>query len=215
MRGALIYVTDPRIEGLWPSFEADVEPALRIALDGLEVRRDRTLPGLVRGHRVAIAMWASHFDDLLASDVLTLGEGLRAVSSALLLRGRLGDRRFHPHTAAILALIALGRVTLYRDRHTAERSAAAFREEVAEVWDRGYLLVLPASAWSAPKHGHSFHNTKLQVHSMPGNVADATSLAVPFGRFRNGMPRALQVMGPPGSEELILDIGERLGRAST
>ena len=213
LRGAMLYA-DPKLFGEWPTFVEDVEPTLRKALDGLPVRRDHGLPPASRAHRMTLAMWASHFDDLLAADVLSLREGLLAVGSSLLFRGRFGDRRFHPHTAGVLSLVFLGRYSLYRNAQQAERDLARFRDDVAALWDRGHLLVAPTVAWSAPKHGRSFRNPQLQAYAMPGNAADATALAIPFGRFPNGMPRSLQIMGPPGSEQTVIDTAERFLRAS-
>ena len=40
---------------------------------------------------------------------------------------------------------------------------------------------------------------------------DATSIAVPFGRFEGtSLPRSLQILGPPGSEEAVLDLAAKL-----
>jgi Asp-tRNA(Asn)/Glu-tRNA(Gln) amidotransferase A subunit family amidase len=210
LRGAMFYGPDPAATGEWPTFREDVHAALTRALGGSEVRSDHGLPAPTRAHRIALSMWASHFEDLLASDTLSLREGLAAVGSSLVFRGRFGDRRIHPHTAGVLSLILLGRLTLFRDPARAERNAQRFREAVGELWDRGYVLVAPTVAWPAPKHGLTFLNPKLQTYAMPGNLADATGLSVPFGRFPGGMPRSLQILGPPGSEELLVDIGERL-----
>jgi Asp-tRNA(Asn)/Glu-tRNA(Gln) amidotransferase A subunit family amidase len=61
-----------------------------------------------------------------------------------------------------------------------------------------------------------------------GNLTDATGLALPFGSYpartaagrswlrRSGarpepaMPRSLQILGPPGSEDAVLALAERL-----
>jgi Asp-tRNA(Asn)/Glu-tRNA(Gln) amidotransferase A subunit family amidase len=92
----------------------------------------------------------------------------------------------------------------------ARRAAEAYRADVASLWDRGFVLALPTCLYPAPLHGRSFFNWNLLTCSMPGNVADATGLSLPFGRFRNGMPRALQLWGPPGSEQVLLEIAERI-----
>jgi Asp-tRNA(Asn)/Glu-tRNA(Gln) amidotransferase A subunit family amidase len=210
LRGAMFYGPDPAATGEWPTFREDVVGPLARALGGAEILPSHGLLPPTKAHRIALAMWASHFEDLLASDTLGLREGVAAVGSALLFRGRFGDRRLHPHTAGVLSLIALGRLTIFRDRARAERNAQRFRDSVGELWDRGYVLVTPTVAWPAPKHGATFWNPKLQTYAMPGNVADATGLALPFGRFPGGMPRSLQILGPPGSEELLVDLGERL-----
>jgi Asp-tRNA(Asn)/Glu-tRNA(Gln) amidotransferase A subunit family amidase len=207
-RAALLYAPPRPSAGAWPSFSADVEPALRAAIG--EVRRDHGLMALPQARNVASALWASHFEDLLACDTLSLAEGIRAVLTSLTVGDRFGDRRFHPRTAEVLLLVALGRVTIYRDRVGARRAADAYRADVASLWDRGFVVALPTCAYPAPRHGRSFFNWNLLTCSMPGNLADATGLAVPFGRFPNGMPRSLQLWGPPGSEEVLLDIAERI-----
>ena len=46
--------------------------------------------------------------------------------------------------------------------------------------------------------------------TMPGNIVDATALAVPLGRFPGGLPRSIQLMGPPGSEDALLEMASRL-----
>jgi aspartyl-tRNA(Asn)/glutamyl-tRNA(Gln) amidotransferase subunit A len=208
-RGAFVYA--PGALGRWPSFKNDVVPILRTAIG--EVREDHGLMSMTRARNIAVSLLASHFEDLLSVDVITLGEGLRAVLSALAFRGRFGDRRFHPHTAAVLLLIALGRVTLYRDRHAAARDAEHLRSEMASLWDRGYVIVSPSSTVPAPRHGGSFRNMDVSLCTMPGNVTDATALAIPFGRFDDGLPRSIQIQGPPGSEDALLDIAERILRA--
>jgi Asp-tRNA(Asn)/Glu-tRNA(Gln) amidotransferase A subunit family amidase len=47
-----------------------------------------------------------------------------------------------------------------------------------------------------------------------GNLTDATALALPFGSYRPrgapAMPRSLQILGPPGSEDAVLALAERL-----
>jgi Asp-tRNA(Asn)/Glu-tRNA(Gln) amidotransferase A subunit family amidase len=207
-RAALLYPPPARSAGAWPSFAADVEPVLLAAIG--EVRKDHGLIPLPQARNLASALWASHFDDLLACDTLSLGEGTRAVLSSLIVGDRFGDRRFHPRTAEVLLLIALGRLTLFRNKARALRAAEAYRDDVASLWDRGFVVALPTCLYPAPRHGRSVFNWNLLTCSMPGNLADATGLAVPFGRFGNGMPRSLQLWGPPGSEHALLEIAQRI-----
>jgi Asp-tRNA(Asn)/Glu-tRNA(Gln) amidotransferase A subunit family amidase len=51
---------------------------------------------------------------------------------------------------------------------------------------------------------------------MLGNLVDATALAIPCGVFPGtpALPRSLQIIGPPGSEEAVLDLGARLVSAA-
>jgi Asp-tRNA(Asn)/Glu-tRNA(Gln) amidotransferase A subunit family amidase len=211
LRGAFLYDPGPD-GGLWPSFAAEVEPIVRAAIG--DVRRDHGLDPLWKVQLTYLALWASHFDDLVHADpTLEFAEGMQAVISGVVLRGRFGDRRFYPSTAEAFLAIALGRFTFFRDRNKAVNDAERFREAVGALWDRGFVVVLPVSMFPAPRHHRSILNWKLIWCTVPGNIVDATSLSIPFGRFPDGMPRALQVMGPPGSEAVVLDIGERIVEA--
>jgi Asp-tRNA(Asn)/Glu-tRNA(Gln) amidotransferase A subunit family amidase len=207
LRGAYIYAPRPE-DGLWPTFVPDVAP--HVAKAAGEARTDHGLLPIHEVRPIYNAMWSSHFEDLLEVDPdLDLSRGLRAVLSGLFLRGRFGDRRIHPSTAEIFAVIALGRVTLYRDRKRAETAAERYRSSVAEKWDKGYVIVVPTCLFPAPRHGRANYNVKLQSCAMPGNLADVTGLAVPFGTFADGLPRSVSIWGPPGSESSVIDVGER------
>lgn len=210
LRGAVVWVPRGRLCGQWPTFAADIGPALAATVG--EVRQDGGLPTVGRAFRMALAMYAAHFEDFVESDTLGLGEGLLAVASALAFRGRLGDKRLHPHTAKVLLLCALGRVLFWRDRTRAERDVAHFRADVGALWDRGFVVVAPTTCYPAPPHGKATGHPILPACCMPGNIADATALAFPFGRFPDGLPRSVQIWGPPGSEQVLLDLGAELTR---
>jgi Asp-tRNA(Asn)/Glu-tRNA(Gln) amidotransferase A subunit family amidase len=204
LRGAVMHPPD---RGAWPTFAADAEPHLRAALGDV---RASELPPNTHARNVAIGMYAAHFDDMLAVETLPFWQALRAALSAVILRGAFGDRRIHPATAWLCILMALGRVTLYRDKRRAVDAAARYRERIEQLWDEGFVVAMPVCAYPPPRIGTSIRNRHLLSCTMPGNVADATALAIPFGSFAGGLPRALQLMGPPGSEEALLDAADRL-----
>lgn len=212
-RAAMLYA--PR-HGHWPSFEDDVTPMLEAALgrhgDRGEVRRDHGLPLPHVVSRIASAVWASHFDALLDLDPMTFREGLSALVGAIVFGGR-SDKRLHPRTAEVLALITLGRYTLFRDRGRALEGAHAFQNAVTALWDQGYLWVAPVCAYPAPRIGTTTRHIHLLDNTFPGNLADATGLAIPWGRFDDGLPRALQLLGPPGSELTLIEVAGRLEAA--
>ena len=202
LRGLQLWTPDEL--GDWPTFARDAGPALeRVAGP---VRTDHGLPGTTYVRDVFHSVWASHLEDLLAVDTLGFWEGLGAVSSALLFRGRLGDQRLHPTTAELLALIAIGRYTIYRDPKRAIQRAHAVKAQIEAIWDRGQLIAMPVCVFPAPRIGRANYYPHLLACTIPGNVADATGLAIPFGRFSNGLPRAIQLLGPPGSELLLLQV---------
>jgi Asp-tRNA(Asn)/Glu-tRNA(Gln) amidotransferase A subunit family amidase len=208
LRGVTMWIPDGSARARWPSFESDVRGALGRAFERVE-RNDR-LGSMQRAYRATLAMWSSHFEDLLACDPISLGEGIGAVLSSVVLRGSLGDRRFHPVTAQILLLIAIGRVTIFRDRKRASAAAEAFRAAMQREWDEGWVVAAPTATHPAPRHGRSILDQHTLVCTMPGNLCDATGLAIPWGTFDDGMPRSMQLLGPPGSEQVLLDAAERL-----
>jgi len=209
LRGAVVYAPDRATAGAWPSFAVDIAKELQRAAG--EVRIEHGLVSPARAMMIAGGLWASHLEELVDSDKsLTFRDGLLAVISSIFLRGRLGDLRFHPSTAAYLALIGLGRVAMFRDKAKALRAGETFRADMGALWDKGYVVVSPVCTYPPPRHGRSVLQWNLLAHTMPGNVADATAVALPFGRFRGGLPRAVQIAGPPGSEETVIEIAERL-----
>jgi Asp-tRNA(Asn)/Glu-tRNA(Gln) amidotransferase A subunit family amidase len=209
LRGAALFGPGARTAGRWPTFARDVTPALSEAAGGILAYPG--LPSDLRALMVAAGMYCAHLEDLAACDPLGLSGGIAAALSAVVFQGRLGDRRLHPRTAEVLLAIGAGRLALFRDRRAALRDAETFRSEVAALWDRGYVIAAPVCTYPAPRHGGAIRNPLLMTFTLPGNVADATALAIPFGTFPgSGLPRSLQIWGPPGSEETLLDIGDRL-----
>jgi Asp-tRNA(Asn)/Glu-tRNA(Gln) amidotransferase A subunit family amidase len=124
--------------------------------------------------------------------------------------GRL-DKRVHPTSGALLALMALGRATIYRDAPRWEDALDDLRERVAAVWSSGRLFVTPTSTSLPPRHGRAALDWSVLAFTKLGNLVDATGIAIPFGHFEGtGLPRSLQILGPPGSEQAVLDLAERL-----
>ncbi|MCA9772366.1 MAG: amidase [Myxococcales bacterium] len=208
VRGAVLYA--PAKPGRWPSFREDARNPIEAAI-GFDVEPESGLPGTTSVRNRYSAIWSSHFEELFAADpTIGLREGTRAVLSAVVLRGAFGDKRFHPTSAELLALIALGRATIFRDRARALKGAAAVRDAFRRIWDRGRIVVAPVCAYPAPRVGRMNRNPHILSCTVPGNIADATALSVPFGAFDDGLPRALQLMGPPGSEDALLELATRL-----
>ncbi len=202
--GAWIYA--PK-HGRWPGFADDVRPWLQRCFN--EVRDDHGLPRPHEARNLAIAVWASHFDELLESDPMSLGEGVGAVLGALVFGGR-RDKRLHPRTAEVMVAVMAGRYTLFRDRDKALAEAHAYRQQVSEAWQQGYVVVAPVCAYPAPRIGTTNRNPHLLDCAFAGNVADSTALTIPCGRFDDGLPRGIQLMGPPGSEFALIDLAEHM-----
>ena len=207
LRGAQIWA--PKKRGQWPSFADELEPHLQAAIDG-HVTRNHGIPGDGKITTAFLSMWASHFGDLLRAEPgLTLAGGTASALSAVFFRGAVGRRRIHPLTAEILLAVILGRMLVFRNKEKAKARAFAIRDAFRRVWDEGYIVVAPVCAYPPPRIGRSNRNLHLLDCTVPGNLADATGLSIPFGRFGH-LPRSIQLMGPPGSEDVLLDIAERL-----
>lgn len=211
LKGCVLYQPD---HGLWKSFRDDVKAHAEFAVDGPALLKSKKLLKMTRVRDHYAAIWGSNFEELLESDKsIDFNTGLRAAVSGLLFKGRLGDKRIHPLTAELLLLMIVGRYTLFTNRKTAMRRADAIRDGFRDLWDQGYLVIAPVCCFPPPKIMQTNRNTDIISGTTPGNIADSTALAVPFGHFHvkgKRLPRALQIMGPPGSEQLVLNVADRL-----
>lgn len=205
----VVYAPDRAHEGHWPTFDHDVSELLGRA--GLRFGPARLPPP--RAVQALFATYlASHFLEFVEGDELSLREGIPAVLLGLLSGGRL-DKRVHPNTGVLFAMLAAGRL-VYRDKARTAGALASLRADAASTWRR-HLVVAPATTALPPHHGRAFLSPRMGTFCQLGNLTDATALVVPFGRFQpSGLPRAVQILGPAGSERAVLDLGERLERAA-
>ncbi|WP_320776797.1 amidase [Streptomyces sp. CRN 30] len=78
--------------------------------------------------------------------------------------------------------------------------ALARRPPRAEPWhERGWLRNLAADSAFSP-------------FTPPWNLTGLPAMSVPFGSLPSGAPAAVQLVGPPGSEALLLDLAGQLER---
>jgi Asp-tRNA(Asn)/Glu-tRNA(Gln) amidotransferase A subunit family amidase len=204
----VVYAPDRSTLGRWPSFVGDASRALMAA--GIHFEVDRTLPAPSRVNNLYNGYVSSHFDEFSATGELGFAEGLSAVLLGLGSLGRL-DKRVHPTSGALLALMGLGRVTIYRNRRRWEAELATVRAAMKAIWGGGRLVVAPTTTSLPPKHGRSTFDWSVLAFTKLGNLVDSTSISVPFGFFDDtGLPRGLQILGPPGSEQAVLDLAGKL-----
>lgn len=218
----VLYVPDRAHDEEWPTFLQDASRLLRNAGVAFEITRELPSPSEV--NELFNEYLGSHFAEFIAGDELPLREGLPAVLLSLLTGGRL-DKRVHPNTAVLLAGTAALSLR-YRDRLRSEAALASLRADLGAIWNRKTLVVCPTTTLRAPRHKQSAFQVRLMSFCKLGNMTDATGLALPFGTFPEktvrssrfsrrvstwpAMPRSLQILGPPGSEESVLALGARL-----
>jgi Asp-tRNA(Asn)/Glu-tRNA(Gln) amidotransferase A subunit family amidase len=211
----VVYAPDALHDGEWTTFASDVTRLLTSA--GVASHVTRELPSPTAVNALFTEYLAAHFKDFIAGDELPIRDALPAVLLALLTGGRF-DKRVHRNTAMLLAGTAAMSLR-YRNRPRAAGALAGLREDVARVWERGALIVSPTCTARPPKHGKSAFAYRLMSFCKLGNLTDATCLALPFGSYRVGgagnppMPRSLQILGPPGSEDAVLALAARLETA--
>jgi Asp-tRNA(Asn)/Glu-tRNA(Gln) amidotransferase A subunit family amidase len=204
----VLYGPDDAHRGAWPTFDADATALLGRA--GVKIDRDHGLPSPTAVHETFIAYLCSHFFDFIGSEEMTFAEGLSATAIGVLSNGRL-DKRLHPVSASLFALVGLGKLVRYRNPAPQLARVEALREAAKRVWDSGRLIVSPTTTSLPPKHGRAVLALRAPSFAMLGNVTDATAIALPFGRFdERGLPRSIQILGPPGSEDAVLDLADRL-----
>ena len=205
----VIYGPDAALRGEWPTFEAD---AARLLDEAGVAHAPAALPPISAVNHLFGAYLCSHFDDFTNDDELPVLEGLSAVLVGLASGGRF-DKRVHPNTGVLLALVALGGHTIYRGSARWDDRVAALRAETEAIWGRGHLIVTPTCTRVTPRHGRAAFTRGIQAFTRFGNLTDSTGIAIPFGKFPGtNLPRSLQIAGPPGSEASVLDLAERLER---
>jgi Asp-tRNA(Asn)/Glu-tRNA(Gln) amidotransferase A subunit family amidase len=207
--GVVLYSPDKKHAGAWPGFTADATKLLEGA--GLEVDFSHGLPSPTRVNEIFAGYLCSHLEEMASSEEMGVMEGLPIVLSGLGTLGRL-DKRMHPNTALLFALLGVGRITLYRNKKPWQTALDSLRDAAWRIWKSGRLIVSPTTTLLPPKHGRAAFAYGLQTFQKLGNMTDATSIAIPFGTFEAAphLPRSLLISGPPGSEDAVLALAARL-----
>ena len=207
-KGIVLYGPDRWSRAEWPNFSKELIPTLNRA--DILIHGGNGLPTPWQANTLYNAYLSSHLDKLFQTGEFNFWEAISSVTSALTIGHWFQDRRIHPLTAQTLALLALGKMTIYRDARKYRDQVSELHHKVESLWRQGYILVTPTTTYSAPKHGKALLTWSLLNFVKFGNLIDATALAFPWGKFPNGLPRSLQLIGPPGSEQHLLDLAERL-----
>jgi amidase len=113
----------------------------------------------------------------------------------------------------------------WRRGYVREADRTAFRERSLAFFADGPFDVLltpalartplPAAAWSARSwRANLVTNVRYAPFAAPWNIAGLPALAVPVGVRPDGLPLAVQLVGPPGSELLLLAVAGQLELAN-
>jgi len=206
-QGLCILSPDPFSTGEWPGFQQELS-ALWSGTEATPLEA-AALPSPRDIDRAFASLLGSHLEEFFA------GERRQVVRDAL---GALlfpwGKRWMHPDTARVLATLALTRVSVYRSSRRAWERVREVRAAAARIFDSGKLIVSPTTTFPAPLLGQAVFARGIAAFVKLGNVLDATCVAIPFGKFAQGLPRSVQILGPPGSENAVLRMAERLQRAA-
>ena len=208
-----LYAPDDKHLGRWPTFERDARALLERA--GVDVSTEHGLPTPSHVNETFGGYVASHFMDFIGSEELSFRDGLAATALGVLTQGKL-DKRLHPVSASLFALVGLGKLVRYRDPAPQIARLESLRQAARRAWSRGRLIVSPTTTALPPKHGRAVLALRAPSFAMLGNLVDATAIAIPFGRFAGSvLPRSLQILGPPGSEDAVLDLASRLEQSAS
>lgn len=79
------------------------------------------------------------------------------------------------------------------------------------LWKRFDVLIAPTLLTEALPVDRPFsdHETPWGGNGGPGNLAGWPSLSLPMGFGKQGLPLGLELIGPPGGEQTLLDLGTR------
>ncbi|MEI8255524.1 MAG: amidase [Deltaproteobacteria bacterium] len=200
VRGLAHWSPDAQTVGEWSGFEREVTEAAGAA--GLPIER-ADLPGPTAVNELFTRVLAASFGDWFPGDRRSL-EVAAVRSLAMRVVGRGTD--LHADTALVLLqLRALAaREALRPGRATRERGRLC--DSVQALWARGRVVIAPTSTVSAPRHGRVRATPGATAFVKLANLLDATALTIPWGRFPSGLPRGLQLVGPPGSERALTEL---------
>ncbi|MEE2830182.1 MAG: amidase [Myxococcota bacterium] len=201
----LLLGPDPGAGGEWPSFLSDMKRSLDAAEVLWEPARLRPIAEV---DKLFVALLASHaghfFRDSPIRVAWNIAKGLLGTKSGTI----------QAQTAEVYAKLGLLRLLRHRRPAEANRRARAFQDEIEALWSTGQILLTPTTLFSAPKHGTALSIQGLASFVKLGNLADATALSLPWGRFPNGLPRAIQLLGPAGSEWTLLELADTLKKGA-
>ena len=201
-------------------------PPAKANLDGVRIglpttyyfdRLDLEVAGAVRNAVQTAAAIGGRVSDVRVPDIA----GLNTVARLLLLVEAVSNLGPHLGKRAdfgpdVLALLDQGRCISGRDYADAQRLRRIFVAEFNKLWNDVDCIFTPIAPIPAPKIGQ----TNVEIGGIPEdarlastrfmraiNALGIPALSLPCGFTASGLPIGLQILGPPHSEDRVLQIG--------
>jgi amidase len=104
-----------------------------------------------------------------------------------------------------------------------DRDRQRWRDQCLAFLDSYDLLLTPALAAEPPPAGpwrdrswraNLLSNIRYAPYAAPWNLAGLPAIVFPVGTRRDGLPVAAQLVGPPGSERLLLAVAGQVEQAA-
>lgn len=120
--------------------------------------------------------------------------------------------------------IAIGAYVLRKENYDqyylrAQAYKRQLKQWFAEIWKTYSLLLLPVSPGSIDGKDHSdsdaLYSYQADGYTACANLAGMPALSIPYGKTEDGRPLSIQLIGPEGKDEWLLDAAEeimKLGR---
>ena len=179
---------------------------------------DATTPGVRAGMESAYALLRDAGATIEEVEIEGLAESAEALLHVLLpeasvILGRLLDTHADALAEQTRSQLELG----FALPATAHVRAQQFRrflgQRFLDVLDRFDALLSPGVPWEAPAEDPAIDDAEgygEMLCSAPTNLCGLPSLVLPCGRGEGGMPVSLQLIGAPGGDERLLQIGAAL-----
>lgn len=166
---------------------------------------DQTSSVLTQDHGVHLTEWTNHelVRGLAKSHATVMAAEAAVERSEELTRPEALSQPF-------LDLLAGGRAIKEDEYHAAVERIAASRQIFLALLQRFDAVLGPAALGSAPV---GIETTGSPILSRPWQAMGMPALTIPGLHSRTGMPLGLQLIGVPGREQKLFQIGERIERA--
>lgn len=115
------------------------------------------------------------------------------------------SRQSDAYSSNIAALLEEGLTTFAVDYSLSLRHQHLFREQIERLLGENRVAITPATMTPAPR---GLGSTGDPAFNSPWSYAGVPTVAIPCGLSPDGLPCGLQLIGPAGREDLLLDVAQ-------